>query len=64
MDDWTTNSAEIVKASIEHPEKSQEELGKLLGIKQNAVSSRLKRAHFEEIQELIEIFRTKINKLL
>ena len=64
MDDWTTNSAEIVKASIEHPEKSQEELGKLLGIKQNAVSSRLKRAHFEEIQELIEIFRTKIYKLL
>lgn len=64
MDDWTSNSAEIVKAAVEHPEKSQEDLGKLMGIKQNAVSNRLKRAHFEEIREFIEYFRTKINKLV
>ncbi len=64
MDNWTSHSAEIVKIAMEHPGKSQEELGKILGIKQNAISYRLKRAYFEEIKELIEIYKTKLNMFL
>src|SRR5699024_1995930 len=34
MDNWTTNSAEIVKLYMEQPQALQEELGKQLGINQ------------------------------
>lgn len=63
MDDWTTNSAEIVKLHMEQPEALQEELGKQLGINQNAVSSRQKRAHLDLIMQLEQLYRQKITQL-
>jgi hypothetical protein len=63
MDNWTTNSAEIVKLSMERPNALQEALGKTIGINQNAISMRQKRAHLEEILELDTIYRKKINQL-
>jgi hypothetical protein len=63
MDRWTKNSAEIVNLAIENPNKSQEELGKLIGIKQTAVSLRLNRAHFEEILEVNEMYKSKLQQL-
>lgn len=64
MDNWTTNSAEIVKLSIDHPNKIQQELAKNLGISQDAVSKREKRAYLDEILELDRLFREKINDAL
>src|SRR5690606_7184430 len=63
MDAWTTNSAEIVKLSIEKPDALQQDLGKIIGINQNAVSSRQKRAHLDTLLELDAIFRKKITTL-
>jgi len=63
MDNWTTNSAEIVKLSLENPNALQSELGKIVGINQNAISMRQKRAHLEEILELDQMYRRKINRL-
>src|SRR5690606_36734319 len=63
MDNWTVNSAEIVKLSFENPEALQENLGKLIGINQNAVSSRQKRAHLDEILELDKMYRQKLKQL-
>jgi hypothetical protein len=63
MDRWTANSAEIVNLAIENPNKSQEELGKLVGIKQTAVSLRLNRAHFAEIIEVNEMYKNKLEEL-
>lgn len=60
MDNWTQNAAEVVKFSMENPEKSQQELGKLIGIQQNAVSGRLKRAHYVEILEVIQMYQNKL----
>ena len=62
VDKWTVNSAEIVKICLEHPTTSQEEIGKILGIKQNAVSNRLKRACFEELNEVLAMFKTKLKR--
>lgn len=59
MNSWSTNAAQAVYHALLNPGKSQEALGKVLGIKQNAVSTRLKRACFEEIVELIEMYRVK-----
>jgi hypothetical protein len=63
MDNWTVNAAEIVKIAIENPDKLQEDLGKIVGIKQNAISNRLKRAYFEEIMEVNEVYKTKLKAL-
>ena len=63
MDGWTTNAAETMFIALQHPDKSQAELGRLLKVKQNAVSTRLKRACYYEIRELIEMYRTKIVEL-
>ena len=63
MDNWTVNSAEIVKLSLEHPNKIQTELAKLVGISQDAVSKRQKRAYLDEILELDYLYRHKIAQL-
>ena len=61
MDHWTTSASEIVKLSLENPDRSQKEIGALTGIKQNTVSEHLKRAFFNEIMELNHMYQTKIN---
>lgn len=63
MDHWTSNSAEIVKLYIEQPQALQEELGQHLGINQNAVSGRQKRAHLDVIMQLEKLYRQKITHL-
>src|SRR5690554_1531637 len=64
MDHWTESAAEMIKISLDNPNKAQSELGSLIGIKQNAVSSRLKRAAFEEISEMIEVYQLKLKRNL
>jgi SatD family (SatD) len=63
MDNWTVNAAEIVNTALANPGKLQEELGKLLGIKQNAISNRLKRAYFDEIMEVNKMYIAKLKLL-
>ncbi len=63
MDNWTVNSAEIVKLSIENPNALQQELATILGIKQDAISKRQKRAGLEHILELDKMFKYKISQL-
>jgi hypothetical protein len=64
MDNWTINSAESVKLFLETPNKTQEKVAKKLGISQDALSKRLKRAHFDKIIELDLIFRLKLHDSL
>lgn len=64
MNSWSAHSAEMVLLALSHPGKSQKELGEIIGIKQNAVSNRLKRAYFDEITSLMEMYRIKLNKML
>ncbi|MCX7547562.1 transcriptional regulator [Xanthomarina sp. F1114] len=64
MDSWTVNSAEIIKLSLENPNAIQEDLGKLLGINQNTISRRQKRANLDEILELNSMYQQKITQEL
>src|SRR5690606_36288582 len=64
MDHWTINAAEMMKIILENPNKAQSELGSLIGIKQNAVSNRLKRAAFDEISEMIQVYKLKLEEKL
>ncbi|MCH7400448.1 SatD family protein [Belliella kenyensis] len=64
MDRWTFSSAELVESVLMGPQKTQEEIGKLIGIKQNTVSGRWSRANVDELKAVEKIFRKKINNLL
>jgi hypothetical protein len=61
MNNWTVNTAEIVSVAMENPDKSQQQLGKMVGIKQSAISTRLRRAYYEEIMEVNEMYKSKVN---
>ena len=57
MDDWSVVSAEIMTLVLKNPEASQKEIAKQLGIKQSAVSQRLKRARLDLVEELLAYYQ-------
>ena len=57
MDDWSAVSAEIVALVLDCPEDSQKEIAKKLGIKQSAVSQRLKRARLDLVLDLLAYYQ-------
>lgn len=64
IDNWTVNSAEIVKLTIENPNMLQTELAVLIDTSQNAVSKRQKRANLDEIFALDKMYKSKLKALL
>ena len=64
MDNWSVASAELVEMVLKHPDFTQNEIGERLGIKQNSVSGRWKRANIDEILSMEQMYRTKLEKLL
>lgn len=64
MDNWTVNAAEIVKIALENPSLKQIEIASMLGLEQQSVSGRFKRAYFEELMELDKVYRFKLRKFL
>ena len=64
MDKWSYSSAEIVSIVLKHPDKTQAEIGDLLGIGQNSVSGRFSRANLEEMLEVERIFKEKLRRLI
>ena len=64
MDNWSVASAELVEMVLKHPDYTQNEIGNRLGIKQNSVSGRWKRANIDEILSMEQMYRNKLKKLL
>ncbi len=63
MDYWTSNSANLVKTALEHPNFNQNQIAALLGKTQGNISQGLKRAGFDEISKLIHYFDNQIQRL-
>ena len=63
INNWSTVTSLVVKASFENPQKNQKELAALLGKSQSNISETLKRAGFEEVVRLEEKYRTLIKGL-
>ncbi len=64
MDNWTQNSAEIVRLSLKMPGATQTELAKELGITQGRVSDRQKRAGYDVMMRLEKRYRNLVNAKL
>jgi hypothetical protein len=64
MDGWGTIGAEMVKYAIENQNTKQDKIAKISGRSQSSVSEALTRAHFTEIMELENKYRTQISKLV
>ncbi|MDP2524737.1 SatD family protein [Maribacter dokdonensis] len=60
MDDWSVVSAEIVTLVLDNPHSSQKEVAQMLGIKQSAVSQRLKRARLDLVLEVLVYYKELI----
>lgn len=60
MDDWSVVSAEIVTLSLDYPHYSQKEIAQQLGIKQSAVSQRLKRARLDLVLDVLSYYKELI----
>ena len=63
VDKWTVSSAELVQIVLNNPKITQEEIGRLLGINQSGVSRRWSRSRIDEILEVEQMFRKKINNI-
>ncbi len=63
IDHWTVNAAEVVKLRLEYPKMRQKDMARHIGISQNTISERMKRANFSEIMALNAMFRKKIKVL-
>ncbi|WP_235893403.1 hypothetical protein [Litoribacter populi] len=64
MDKWTVSSAKLIGLVLENPKITQEEIGQILGIKQNSVNGRWNRANVDETLIVKQVFRKKILKLI
>lgn len=64
MDKWTITSAELALIVLQNPHIKQSDIGERLDIKQNSVSGRWKRANLDEVFEVNEMFKKKIQKLI
>ena len=60
VDNWTATSAKLIKTALENPDFNQEQLAKLYGSTQSNISKGLKRGGIDEIQKLLQYYKTQI----
>ncbi|UWX53665.1 SatD family protein [Maribacter litopenaei] len=63
MDNWSVVSAEIMVLVLDDPKASRKEIAKKLGIKQSAVSQRLKRARLDLVLDLLDYYEQVIKEI-
>lgn len=63
MNNWTPAASKIISVCLEHPDKKQIDLAKMLNKPQSNISVSLKRSGFEEIQIFMQYFKDEIIKL-
>lgn len=62
-DKWTTSQAGVIKASIENPEKNQNQLAELLEKTQSTISASLDRSGYDSLQKIVEYYKKQTQLL-
>lgn len=60
---WSSTVSEVIKTTIENPEKNQKEIAKMLQKSQSSISEALKRGGFEELMKMNEFYKTNSPQL-
>lgn len=61
---WKPTTSEVIYVALKNPELNQSELAKMLHKKsQGTISAAMKRAGFDEIQKVLELYETEIQKI-
>ena len=63
MDNWLPATSRIVKTAMDNPNANQNQLAAILEKSQSNISEALLRAGFDEIKQLIQYYKAKINEL-
>lgn len=62
-DKWTTSQAEVIKASIENPDKNQNQLAELLEKTQSTISASLDRSGYDSLQKIVDYYKKQTQLL-
>lgn len=60
---WSSTVAQVIIARLEHPQKHQKEIARLLGKSQSSISEALTRGGFDEIKAMNNYYQDKITAL-
>ena len=63
MDNWSIIVASVILKMTENPDKSQQEIARLMKKSQSTISEALKRGGFEEVKKMEVYYRKQINTL-
>ena len=63
MDHWTPAISKTVKTAVENPKMNQKQLASVLNKSQGNISEELNRAGFDEIQKMVQFYRTQLAQL-
>ena len=63
MDNWTPLVADLIKKSLENPDKNQKELAELLKRSPSSVNEGLKRGGFDEVMEMNKFYQKIVERL-
>ncbi len=63
MNSWSPTVAGVIKTSLEHPDKNQQEIADLLGRSQSSISEALNRGGFEEVMRMNTFYQKQLIKL-
>ncbi len=63
MDDWLPATSRVVTTAMEHPDANQKELAAILDNSQSNISEALLRAGFDEVQKMIQFYKTQLTTL-
>jgi hypothetical protein len=62
-DKWTISQAELIKTSIENPDKNQNQLAELLEKTQSTISISLDRSGYDSLQRVLEYYKKQTQLL-
>ena len=62
-DKWTASQAEVIKASIENPDKNQNQVAELLEKTQSTISTSLDRSGYDSLQRIFEHYKKQTQLL-
>lgn len=63
IDGWSESIAKVVRTTLDHPEKKQVEIARMLGVSQANISDTYSRAGYDKVRNMQRVYRKIISTL-